>query len=401
MNAAAQPSSEVGPDTQYTNWPTAGQELLLEAALGENETAVRAWCSWRDQTDLVHDPIDHGSLRLLPLVYRNLTRHNHDDPLMPRLKGIYKFWWLRNQHTFSATAQVIRILTEHNIEPLVLKGAALSVLHYQDLGARPMADFDVLVPPGRAPEAVVRLTEAGWIETGDRHPERFRFLHGVELVDGIESKCDLHWRLLRESIRDDADHVVRQHSVPITIQGIDARALDATCTLFHTIAHGVPWNVMPSIRWIADAVTILASNRDTIDWDLLHRLTVDRRLILRIRQGLRYLEQRFDAQVPPQVLCRLEQARVSIAERLADPKTSCETIDPTSDSLLASATRVLRKYLRQTADLGVARRFFEFPAYLAFQIGVRRKWGLAGAVLKAVGRKISAPSVSGGESSGS
>ncbi|MBZ5608241.1 MAG: nucleotidyltransferase family protein [Acidobacteriia bacterium] len=42
----------------------------------------------------------------------------------------------------------------HGCPTLVLKGMALTLLHYRDMALRPMSDLDILVPEDRAPEVV-------------------------------------------------------------------------------------------------------------------------------------------------------------------------------------------------------------------------------------------------------
>jgi len=51
------------------------------------------------------------------------------------------------------------------IQTILLKGAALILLHYKDPGLRPMVDFDILVPAGKAAAAIKVLTELGWTST--------------------------------------------------------------------------------------------------------------------------------------------------------------------------------------------------------------------------------------------
>ena len=68
-------------------WPTWEQESLLKAALLQGEEAIKAWHKWKSRVDV--DQLDPGSLRLLPLLYRNLRTHGVEDPLMNRFKGIY------------------------------------------------------------------------------------------------------------------------------------------------------------------------------------------------------------------------------------------------------------------------------------------------------------------------
>src|SRR5215470_12661875 len=133
-------------------WPTPRQELLLKAALLEGEAAVEAWESWRANTDIHR--LDQGSYRMLPLLYRNLQKHEIKDPVMEKLKGVYRHTWYKNQILFSRMAAILRSFQEAGIDVMVLKGTALVLLHYKDYGLRPMNDFDVLVRLKQSSEAI-------------------------------------------------------------------------------------------------------------------------------------------------------------------------------------------------------------------------------------------------------
>ena len=81
--------------------------------------ALEAWDAWKAGHDLIETELDHGSFRLLALVYRNLLTQGADEPLMPRLKGIYRYWWCSNQRLFYRAAGVIRQLESAGIRTIV------------------------------------------------------------------------------------------------------------------------------------------------------------------------------------------------------------------------------------------------------------------------------------------
>src|SRR5207253_4971638 len=120
---------------------------------------------------------------LLPMVYRNLQASPIAEPLLPRLKGSYRYWWCSNQDLFYQASRLIETLHAAGIPTLVLKGAATAVLHYRDAGVRPMADVDVLVPPGRARDAIRCLERQGWRPATASVDEEIRYHHSVALVN--------------------------------------------------------------------------------------------------------------------------------------------------------------------------------------------------------------------------
>src|SRR5262245_53419620 len=114
-------------------WPAREQTLLLDAALLPFDAAWSAWQAWKTAVDF-ENGLDRGSYRLLPLVYRNLSRPGLEDPLLGRLKGVYRLTWYKNQFLFRTLAEVLRRLDAAGVPALVLKGASLTTLYYRDLG---------------------------------------------------------------------------------------------------------------------------------------------------------------------------------------------------------------------------------------------------------------------------
>ena len=142
-------------------WPTRSQTWLLRAALLSGPAALQAWQVWKDQNgDL--DRLDSGSRRLLPLLFFNLRANRVSDPQMAPLKALYRQTWYRNQNLFYQIADVLEALRSAGIPTMILKGAALGVLHYGDLGLRPMADFDILVPTAQIEQTYAELGQRGW-----------------------------------------------------------------------------------------------------------------------------------------------------------------------------------------------------------------------------------------------
>lgn len=370
----------IGRESPGSPWPTDAQELLLTSALGTAAEATAAWRAWSARMDLVRDPIDQGSLRLLPLAYRNLSRSGYEDPLMPRLKGVYRYWWLHNQAIFSAASEVLRLLSDRGVETMVLKGLALTELYYRDRGVRPMSDVDIMVPWDRAAEAASILVDSGWAETLGRHPRRFRFRHAIQLVHPRWAPCDLHWNLVRSGVR--ADEVWWRQSVPVEIGGASTRALDPTGSLFHCVAHGVPWNPVPPLRWIADAVTVLSADGAAVDWDLVESMSLRSSLVLRMTRGLEYLLQRHGDLVPAEVVARLGSSRVGVSERLM------ESLVMTGTGSRRRLRRLVAGSLQLVADRGVLRAAVEFPDLLGATVGVSRNRRVPAALLRISARKL-------------
>jgi Uncharacterised nucleotidyltransferase len=345
--------------------PTREQELLLRAAVLQGMAALEAWREWRALVEI--EALDRASLRLLPQLYRNLVQHGVADPWLGKLKGIYRYAWSRNQLMLGATAGVLAAFRAAGIETLILKGVALSALHYRDRGARPMDDIDVLVPWRHAASAMRLLEGCGWapcvagpaaVHIAYRHALGFRTPKGGEL--------DLHWNVLLESCHPGAAASFWRAAVPLEVAGISTKALCPADQLLHVCVHGTRWSSPPPIRWIADAMMVLHSAGDTLDWNRLVEEAARRRLGVTAERALAYLVARLEAPVPVDVLARLRAMPRWRFERLEYHAKS----RPRAARLLGDLPVVLFHFLRLTEGASLGRRLVVLNDYLRYRWGV-------------------------------
>jgi len=353
-------------------WPTPGQELLLRAAVVPGPGALAAWDAWKTDHDLIETELDHGSFRLLALVYRNLQQQGAEEPLMPRLKGIYRYWWCSNQRLFYRAAAVIRALGLAGIPTLVLKGAAVSVAHYQDTGVRPMGDVDLLVPFDRAADTVACLGRLGWRPARPRVPDLIRYQHSVQMVHENGEVLDLHWHVLAECVRHNADDGFWRRAVTIRILDVPTLALGPSDALLHTIVHGMRWNAEPTIRWVADAMAILHGSGRDIHWGGLVREAARQQVVLRLRAGLEYLRRSMGAPIPQHAIERLRAARPGALEHM---ESRVLALDAAARGALrpGHALLVAVQYLRFMSGKGPLQVLAETPDYVGYRLRGRRR----------------------------
>jgi putative nucleotidyltransferase-like protein len=381
----ARPAAEARGMSGKPLWPTPAQELLLRAAVVPGAGALAAWDAWKLDHDLVESELDHGSFRLMALVYRNLLAQGAEEPLMPRLKGIYRYWWCSNQRLFYRAASVIRGLGQAGIPSLVLKGAAVSVAHYQDTGVRPMGDVDLLVPADRAADAVACLELRGWRPARPRVADLIRYQHSVQMVHENGETLDLHWHVLAECVGRNADQGFWRRAVPIRILDAPTLALGPGDALLHAVVHGMRWNAEPTIRWVADAMAILHASGRGIDWDGVVREAVRRRVVLRLRIGLEYLRHRMGAPIPEHALERLRAERPALLERMESRVLALDA-DDRGGWRPGHALLIAVQYLRFMSDKTLLQTLAETPEYTRYRLRARRR--PAPALLRHLKRKV-------------
>jgi Uncharacterised nucleotidyltransferase len=344
--------------------PTELQRLLLRAALLPAPQARQSWSLWRAEGgDLGH--IDEASLRLLPQLSVNLREAGVDDPDSAILKGAYRQAWYGNQATIARGRLALRALEDAGIPTLVLKGAALGLLYYASVGARPMEDLDVAVPRADAVRAVAVLADAGFRPAEGEVAENVVVpLSSCELADADGYRLDLHSSVLWQP---EADEPFWAAAVPLRLGGVDALALCATDQLIHVCVHGARWDAVPPLRWIADSIRILDTAESRIDWDRLLALARHARLTLPLAAMLEYLRTEFGAPVPERVSATLRQVPVSVGDRLAH-RTSARP-----PSLRRALGLPVLLWTRYSA---LARLGSERPSAAGFLAHLQRYWGL-------------------------
>lgn len=301
---------------------TDSQLLLLRAALLSGPAGTEAANTWLDaHRELAHDAfreLESSSRRLLPLLYQNVKKEDIPVTTRDELKAVHRHFWVQNQQLFRRLETVLVLLQAAEIPTLVLKGAALSVLHYRDMATRPMSDFDILVPEEHGPMLARQFLEEGW--TPDCIPKSapysdyfYRYRHALDLMQPEYGTLDLHWHALLQATHKGADDQFWAGSVPMTVKSAVTRSLNPSDQLLHACLHGYEFNDVPSIRWIADAITVIRTSQ--IDWERVVQVATDLRLTIPCAEQFEFLNSAFDAGIPGSCISRLAEQPVSGAER--------------------------------------------------------------------------------------
>lgn len=337
--------------------PSPQQELLLQAAILKGTDAIEAWKEWKASVDV--EQIDSASHRMLPLLYRNLQTLGIKDPSMGKYKGVYRQTWYKNQILFHAIASLLRSFEDANIQTMILKGAALSVLYYKDYGLRPMNDFDVLIRAEKVLPAIGLLETLGWSPMDFMPTEEYisvSYSHGFRNSAGQE--FDLHWHLLSQSRGINADDDFWNGAVTCNINDVATRVLNPTDQLLHICIHGARWNFIPPFRWVADAMTILNTSQTGIDWKQLIKQCERRRLVLPLSEALNYLKEIFDAPIAPEILKSLQDMPVPNIERI---EYEIAVNPPTQWTAVLD---LWCQHSRLAGNVGLTRKIAGFPKFL-------------------------------------
>jgi hypothetical protein len=350
-------------------WPDERDELLLRAALLDGQDVERAWRQVRPGLDL--DSLTTESTRLLPLAWRNLTRLGIDDPLMPRLKGLYRSAWVRNHVLFQELSNVLEAFGTASIDSILLKGAALVDRYYKDVGVRPMVDIDLLVRPSDSHPAMALLEGRGWVHPPLRS-DALEWTSRTLLINKQGLPLDLHWHLIKDFVEPGGDsaHLVDSFwagATPVEFETLSTKVLGPADQLLHVCVHGARWGSGATLRWVADSITILLSENGVLDWDRLVEQTARVRRSLQMADALAYVCRTFDAPIPGAVLTRLRKVptnrRDTIAHRLGVWK---------SPPLLGGLPQRISQYAELSATWSPGQAAVRFPRFM------QHVWNLEG-----------------------
>lgn len=294
--------------------PSRQQLLVLRAALSEPEIALSAFAEWRTGVDDAKE-FDREIFRLLPLLYHNMQKCGCTDPLMTRLKGVYRMNWVKTHTLFERMRPLVHAFADAGFDVMLLKGAPLGVRHYGNPALRPMMDIDIAIPERDAKRAIAMIKQSGWRANTEPSDDIIRFRHSGLFYGPDNEELDLHWRSLAEFVDAETDDEFRDRTT--TFEFLDRKLLapDATRLLLHTIIHGIRWNPEPPVRWIADSMAIFNSASADIRWHEMLDFAERRQLTHRLGIGLKYLKHAFAAPVPDSVIEAIDGHRQTRVER--------------------------------------------------------------------------------------
>ena len=98
---------------------------LFQCATLSPERALLRWREWTQEVPF--EALTDPERRLLPAVWKNLSREYRSFPGCHQLRGMYRLTWARNLQKQKCCEQVLTSLENQGIPALVLKGIALNI----------------------------------------------------------------------------------------------------------------------------------------------------------------------------------------------------------------------------------------------------------------------------------
>jgi hypothetical protein len=204
--------------------------------------------------------------QVIGLVHEGLTRVRPDvPPQTAREIGALAATLMRENLAMAhESLRIQRLFDDADLPVLFVKGAALAVLAFGNLGLRNGQDIDLLVPHEATPAALALLSRAGY-RRFDPRPDIAdaqwlrKDLGFVHQTTGLQ--IELHWRLfLNPHVMAEASTIAASRVVPLTgTTGL--RTLDEQDLFAYLCMHGAlhSWN---RLKWLADINALLAASSE-------------------------------------------------------------------------------------------------------------------------------------------
>lgn len=231
------------------------QTVLLELCFSD-EAAYAAFRQPRlDIIDraLINDSLSGEQFRVLPMLYRSTHIEGISAESATKIVSTYKHTFARNSLMLNRLREVQAAFTREGFAPFIgTKGLPAIAYLKKGLGARPMADVDVLVPNlhQRPHQALSILNGLGYQIKGST----FR---SVTMLSPEKFELDLHWYVHDWALGQNLVDLVCKHAEMHTFASQKILIPCVEHHLAHTIAHGVLTKTLTyDARWVFDAVGV-------------------------------------------------------------------------------------------------------------------------------------------------
>ncbi|PLX84652.1 MAG: hypothetical protein C0617_07375 [Desulfuromonas sp.] len=283
----------------------------------ESAEAVRALLGRQlDWTFLLRAARRHG---LQPLLYWHIKEVPPGVVPEEILKRLERHFRGNARRNLFLTGELVRILERfraRGIPAIPFKGPALTEALYGDLALREFCDLDILVPRGRAREAVESLAAEGYLPfaalTPEQHHRCLKFFHHLHLTHPTRGFfVEIHWLFFRSKYtfaldmgRFWATHEARPESAGLN-------SLPPEEALLYLCAHGTV-HAWEELKWVCDVAALLNRHAD-LDWGKVLALADDLRCRRGLFLGLVLAGALLDAPVPKEVAAKAEGDRRAVA----------------------------------------------------------------------------------------
>ncbi len=209
---------------------------------------------------------------VMPLLFRALEQES-PDRIPPQIRARFERHARTNLIQTAELLKILKLLEQHRIPTIALKGPVLAQWGYGDLALREFSDLDLLIRREHVAPAKDVLIKAGYrLRSGIHSSSKnglLRSKDGELIFESVNRgiNIDLHWKLFPDYFPESLDpEELWQNLASVPLGGQAVPTLSPENTLLFLAGHGGKhrWE---RLVWICDFTVIL--KRTSIDWNRL------------------------------------------------------------------------------------------------------------------------------------
>jgi hypothetical protein len=206
---------------------------------------------------VVNDRFSGEQLRMLPLIYVKSDLNSFSVHARSRIKGMYKHTLCRNHSLLLKGIEFQKKIHAAGFKKIIfLKGIAHLLYAKKNLGQRPMADIDVLVP-----DFIEDIQKSMSFIKGEGYKIKSFGAIEVSIADENNNEFDIHWYLNNGALKKITVDKMIAKAVPIKYLEEDILVPCYEHQLGHLFVHGIFCPTLTyDARWIVDVIDLLSFN---------------------------------------------------------------------------------------------------------------------------------------------
>lgn len=253
-----------------------GRHARFETQLAALLRDFSGWQSLPRQAEL------HG---MGPLLWHHLQGADIPESTRRTLRGLYLRDRALNHVRAKTLLELLDLLGQGGIRPLVLKGLALAWQAYPDPALRPVSDIDLFLAKEELLPAVEIMRQAGYCFE-DLPASSGCLPKGLNADslprDGVSTHIELHHydpahRTINDNSLDYEFRDIREPPQRLTIEGCDVYTTSPLDTLHYLMRHltrhlfDARADRPVSFKWVADITSLVEQQARALDWKALLR----------------------------------------------------------------------------------------------------------------------------------
>lgn len=228
--------------------------------------------------------------------------------------------------------EILKALSDMQIEVIVLKGAALASTIYPDIALRPYEDIDLLVRKHDWNRIEAAFSQLGYRALHSYRPEFSREFLSEKCYTKGKIPIDLHWHIVELPYsKYIAIDQFWKSAVTVNIDGVDALILSPEHLLLHLCVHSSK-HYYSCLYQLVDISELI--HHYSLNWRLILEEIQRYRIYFPMRYTLNFVKRLFDSHIPAFVLESLDSYKVSsFEERIFDVLSNPDIVDHRKNSI--------------------------------------------------------------------